>query len=202
MYMDENVTIFPLFPNLLLTKDIIAFPSIKDELIDWIYKYKNKDPLGEKRSNVGGYHSDSNIFNQKSFKKYSDIIHDEVEKCLSTILEHNQFEITEGWVNINKKGDFNRTHVHPAVDLAAVFWIQVSGEETGSIEFEHPSVFAQSNLLDKVKPELSNNYYVTKIRGIYPREGSLIIFPSNISHFVLPNHLDFDRISISFNIVI
>ena len=35
---------------------------------------------------------------------------------------------------------------------------------------------------------------------MYPKEGSMLVFPSYLEHMVKPNESDEDRISVSFNL--
>jgi hypothetical protein len=201
MTVMNNIIVEPLFPNLLISKEIDEFQNIKKDLVNWIYQYQNKeDPSGVNYTNCGGYQSKHDIFDKKSFKRYLNIIHKEVNTCLSAVLKDNYFEIVEGWVNINKKGNFNRTHNHPQVDLAAVLWVSVEDIKSGIIEFENPLTFQEYTFLSKLKPNVVDDTFATKTRGIYPKDGLMLIFPSHIDHLVQPNQLDSDRISISFNI--
>ena len=80
MTKGENLVIFNkkesfLFPKKVVSGDIINFEEIKDDLIDWIYKFKEKDPGISKISNKGGWQSESKlVFTDDEFKKFSDYI--------------------------------------------------------------------------------------------------------------------------------
>ena len=119
--MSNNVYLTPYFPSLMLKTEMTEFNNIKDELIKWIIDYQ-KENTSINRSNIGGWHSISNIFEVDDFKKYSCLIKKEVDHCLTNVLDNFSFEITESWININGKGNFNLTHTHPESDFSAVLW--------------------------------------------------------------------------------
>lgn len=197
--MNNNVYLTPYFPSLILKKEVNEFNNIKTELIYWINKYQ-KDNQSISRSNIGGWHSVSNILEDPNFKKYSDIIEEEVKFCLENILDDYSFEISESWINVNGKGHFNLTHTHPDSDLSAVLWISTNGEKSGKLEFENPHNFEQNKLLTKLKEKIRNDLNINKSHWFFPIDGLLLIFPSNLRHMVFPNTTEDNRISISFNI--
>jgi uncharacterized protein (TIGR02466 family) len=199
--MNNNVYLTPYFPSLILKKEVDDFENIKSELLQWIFEYqKNNQSIN--RSNIGGWHSTSNIFNYDDFKKYSDLIKKEVDFCLTNILNDFSFRIFESWINVNGKGDFNLTHTHPESDFSAVLWVSSIGEKSGRLEFENPHNFEQNKILTKLKPQIRNDFNANKSHWFIPNDGAMIIFPSNLRHMVFPNMTDISRVSISFNIVI
>lgn len=197
--MQNNVYVTPYFPSLILKKEIDGFDKIKSELIDWIYDYKNNNE-SVNRSNIGGWHSISNIFEYQNFKKYSDLIKKEIDFCLTNVMDDFSFEITESWINVNGKDHFNLTHTHPESDLSAVLWISTLGEKSGRLEFEHPHNFEQNKILTKIKEKIRNDFNINKSHWFIPNDGTMLIFPSNLRHMVFPNQTFDDRVSIAFNI--
>lgn len=197
--MQNNVYVTPYFPSIFFKKEVDDFEIVKEGILEWIYNFQ-KNNSSYQRSNIGGWHSNVNLFENPDFQIYSTLIKKEVEYCLSQIIENLNFKISEGWININKKGDFNLTHTHPESDLSAVFWISTKGEKSGRIEFENPCNFEQNNLLSKIKKEVRDSFNLNKSHWIVPKDGVLLIFPSNIRHMVFPNQTFDDRISIAFNI--
>ena len=197
--MSNNVYLTPYFPSLMLKTEMTEFNNIKDELIKWIIDYQ-KENTSINRSNIGGWHSISNIFEVDDFKKYSCLIKKEVDHCLTNVLDNFSFEITESWININGKGNFNLTHTHPESDFSAVLWVLTLGEKSGRLEFENPHTFEQSRVLTKLKQKIKKDFNCDKSHWFVPNDGVLLMFPSNLRHMVFPNTTDTSRISISFNI--
>ena len=56
--MDLNYKTNLIFPTPIHQFDVNGFSEIKDELIDYAYDYKKKDPKGVSLSNRGGWQSE------------------------------------------------------------------------------------------------------------------------------------------------
>lgn len=159
------------------------------KLVKKIYKFE-KDKKSEKYSNVGGYQGhllgDKNFYNSvasriprrsdKPFKKW--MIYD--------------------WVNINRKGDYNKRHLHfdGALFLSGVYYVKVP-KNSGNIIFYDPRGQLVNTMPD-------HKYYNdgTEYQYIEPQEGMILFFPTWIEHEVEENRTDEDRISIAFNILV
>ena len=69
----KNKKEFFLFPKQVVSGDIKNFEKIKDDLIDWIYKFKENNSGISKISNRGGWQSKSkSVFTDDGFRKFSD----------------------------------------------------------------------------------------------------------------------------------
>ena len=146
---------------------------IVDELYQGAYKFKERYP-SENKSNQEGYQSPS--FSWKEFHpegiKY-------IEKILNDIL--GKFEVTGWWCNINPKGAWNKPHTHPDSDFALVWYLTDS-----------------DGLLNLMNPFLQRRN--SKNINVNAKKGDIVIFPSDIIHYVKPNQREEDRISISMNL--
>ena len=90
-------------------------------------------------------------------------------------------------------------HCHPRSDLSGVLWIKAP-KNSGNIVFESPEIFNRYKELDSYSDEFryDSNVYMTYY--FTPKEGNILIFPSNLQHEVKENKSNEDRISYSFNI--
>jgi len=158
---------------------------------------------GVARSNDGGWHSD---VGQLEFCG-------EAGLCL---LEHARAVADEGtrrvlaehgekmpriqwavfaWANINRAGDFNKTHVHSASTWSGTYYVD-TGEPLDAaagtpLQLMEPSQGRIMSFLPKLLP--SSIY-------LRPRPGLMVLFPSYIPHMVLPHAGSGTRISIAFNL--
>ena len=106
-------------------------------------------------------------------------------------------ECFEAWTVHSYAGDYNPLHdhgVHTGSGLSCIFYLKVPDETRGSgvLQFlsgqsKHMSDFTHCSRRD------ADNFVVD------PVEGDLFLFPSAMLHYVEPNEVDFDRISIAFN---
>jgi hypothetical protein len=186
-------------------------------LVDNIFKERDLDPEGEGHSNMGGWHSKTDLE-----KKYESFSH------LSSIITEcgNQYCRTHGykdglicsdlWANINKCGDVNFMHHHGTTALAGVYYPieSIVGKDLnfnysqenpikagtwdnkngGSLVFQDPSYGMKVHLLkDKTSPYNIDFYH------LYPTSSVLVLFPTYLLHMVLPFKENKTRVSISFS---
>lgn len=89
-----------------------------------------------------------------------------------------------------EKSSYNRQHpphTHGNCGLSCVVFIKFDPK------YHTPTIF--------IDPNLSSDSMSAPLNQMPPgiREGSMIVFPSYLSHYTLPNQTDVDRIILSFN---
>ena len=186
-----NIKCRGLFPTDLYFVDI--YDSKENESYKQELLRLSKESPGEVRSNRNGWQSDITLWSNETFRplleKSSNIVQSIIKDFSSNCPE---FVIRSMWGNVNPKGGYNFTHVHPTGWLSAVYYVSLPQGCPG-ITFEDPRPaklmdFQQSCLVD------TNHFTHT------PKVGELVLFPSWLPHFVDPNPTDENRISISFNV--
>ena len=194
--MDLNYKTNLIFPIPIHQFDVNGFSEIKDELIDYAYDYKKKDPIGVSLSNRGGWQSEGfNIINE------DDVLQLFLINCLSNFPPIKKSVELRGyaWININKPGDYNIKHVHPTNNLSGVLWIKCL-ENSGDIVFDSPNNFESFLENKSYIDDFKKSYFIDDSYHCYPTEGRMIVFPSHLQHHVQENKSNEDRISVSFNI--
>lgn len=185
-----------LFPSIVSEVKCDYFKLIQPNLIDWIYNYQ-KTTYSVVHSNRGGWQSPSDFYLDDSFSEFSNYI---IQNSLIALTHYNlEFELSNMWININRRGDYNIIHDHPGSTISGVLWVKTP-KNCGSLVFHSPHSFVQHLLLQNVDSEIAKeqNYYDNYMFN--PKEGTMIIFPSDLKHGVEPNESDEDRISIAFNL--
>tara|TARA_B100000427_G_scaffold136035_1_gene113070 strand:+ start:424 stop:984 length:561 start_codon:yes stop_codon:yes gene_type:complete len=139
-------------------------------------------------SNVGGYQGD--LFgNQEWVDKVVEKVPTLNEKPISNVTLYT-------WANINRKGNYNRRHVHmdTSIFLSGVYYVKVP-DNSGNIRFFDPRGPLMGSMRD-------HDYFFGghEHHFITPKEGLLLFFPSWLEHDVETNASDEDRISIAFNV--
>ena len=194
--MDLNYKTNLIFPIPIHQFDVNGFSEIKDELIDYAYDYKKKDPKGVSLSNRGGWQSEGfEIINE------DDVLQLFLINCLSNFPPIKESVELRGyaWININKPGDYNIKHVHPTNNLSGVLWIKCL-ENSGDIVFDSPNNFESFLENKSYIDDFKKSYFIDDSYHCYPTEGRMIVFPSHLQHHVQENKSNEDRISVSFNI--
>ena len=199
----KNKKISFLFPKLVVSGDIQNFKDIKQDLIDWIYQFKEKNAGISKISNKGGWQSESKkIFTSEGFDKFSNYIIPSITELLKSYKISNEITIVQMWLNINGPNSYNVCHRHPGSDISGVLWIKQT-PESGRFVFDNMDVGYRDAMLltatdrdyleeKKMPPEYVPQY----------TDGTMILFPAGLSHRVEINETTEDRISLSFNIKI
>lgn len=102
------------------------------------------------------------------------------------------------WVNVNRSGHYNVSHIHNECDWAVVYYVECGEKEpgwdyNGKIELHDPRTMAKTSTLTGYG-----------FRGLLfdPEPGAMIVFPSWIEHSVHPFHGTGERISIACNVKI
>ena len=194
--MDLNYKTNLIFPIPIHQFDVNGFSEIQDELIDYAYDYKKKDPIGVSLSNRGGWQSEGfNIINE------DDVLQLFLINCLSNFPPIKKSVELRGyaWININKPGDYNIKHVHPTNNLSGVLWIKCL-ENSGDIVFDSPNNFESFLENKSYNDDFKKSNFIDDSYHCYPTEGRIIVFPSHLQHHVQENKSNEDRISVSFNI--
>ena len=97
-------------------------------------------------------------------------------------------EIKDVWTNITSSTDYNRVHNHKEVDLVFVLYLT-----EGTLWIQNPN---QRLKLDKVYKNIGSSI------SLDFNIGDMIVFPSDIHHWVEPFDGDYDRITIAGNLSI
>ena len=194
--MDLNYSTNLIFPVPIHQFDVNRFSEIQSDLIDYAYKLREKDPIGNKKSNEGGWQSFDFDINDSD-----DILHNLLINCINKFpkFKKNVYGLMDAWVNINKTGDYNVTHDHPTCDLSGVLWIKAP-KDCGNIVFDSPVQFQTYREINSYCDDFKKENNISKSYFFEPTEGRVLIFPSYLAHDVKKNLSQEDRISVSFNI--
>jgi len=193
-----NVHNYSVFPSIITEVECDCFNHIRDPLIEWIENYATTN-AGVTLSNRGGWQSKSDFYELDSFEQYVDYILTYTTSALS--FYNLDFKLSNMWININKRGDYNMSHCHPSSIISGVLWVKCP-ENCGSLVFNSPNIFSESQLILSIDEDVKNkiNYHESFVFS-NPSEGKIILFPSHLHHHVEPNESEYDRISIAFNLV-
>lgn len=173
------------------------YDTIKENLIEWIYSYK-ENVKGIEYSNRHGWQSPDVSYDEPSFSPYVEYILSNLSICLRCY--DADFKLGNLWINVNPKGAYNKFHNHPGATLSGVFWVQ-SPDNCGNLIFENSHYFTQDKLLLSMYPTFKENFNYNHEHSFKPKEGTLLVFPADLVHCVEENESELDRISIAFNIV-
>lgn len=104
-------------------------------------------------------------------------------------------ELSNFWINKNKRYSYNAPHTHPHSYFSAVYYAKVP-KDSGKIIFSRNDSIQSYIRMDAKKSLHHLEYYFE------PTVGTVLIFPSHLLHRVEMNNstdIDDERVSIAFN---
>lgn len=149
----------------------------------------------EYKNNSGNLISiDKNVLKHTQLKKINKFLENSVKEYFQSIYAPNSQlnnYIHLSWTNITNKGQWHHKHAHPNSFISGVFYMQTT--EQDRIYF-HKDKF---NTVDI--PPTEFNMFNSETWWYPATTGSLLLFPSNLSHQVNVVEHDTPRLSLSFN---
>tara|TARA_Y100001938_G_scaffold23471_1_gene30596 strand:+ start:19 stop:603 length:585 start_codon:yes stop_codon:yes gene_type:complete len=180
------------FPTIIYAKDVnLDNRLFEREVVEW-----SKKDNGVNRTNVNGWHSQTNMHEIPVFKPLVDELFIMQEQVFAEEWLENGATIGNMWANINPPGGYNMPHVHPNSHFSGVYYIKAP-KDSGNIVFNEPKTGA--HMVMPRRKEGKPPSHLWKEVHVDPLEGRIIIFPSWLWHSVQPNKSNDIRISVSFN---
>ena len=146
---------------------------------------------------TNGYHTDISVLKKdnKYVKAFHQIISKEVIDYFgkTTGKSIKNAELTS-WGMIYGHGAYSEKHTHPKADLAVVYYVKTPLDlpsSDGVLEIQDPRPAARWDI------NCSNLFFSAK-----PTEGTGVVFPAWLEHYVTPHYKDSDRIAIATNVFI
>tara|TARA_R110000737_G_scaffold143209_1_gene173822 strand:- start:98 stop:688 length:591 start_codon:yes stop_codon:yes gene_type:complete len=182
---------FPTAIYIAELQDLNLNPELEKNIIAW----SNRDK-GLSRTNVDGWHSQTNMNKLPEYKKLVDVLYE----AQRTIYEQEHLDsepyLGNMWANINPPGGMNRAHMHPNALWSGVYYVKAH-PDSGHLKVDDPRAAASmSRPRQKSGPTPSRLWRETSFE---PKAGRLIMFPAWLTHCVDPNKSNDNRISVSFN---
>jgi len=142
-------------------------------------------PSGRRRSSVGGWRSEGNIFDIRlpAMQQLADAAiaaaSDYLRSCGVEFDAAAYAGRLLGWANVNGRGHYNAPHRHPGFDVSGCFYLvqpSVTSDATGTIEFlDQRNLSAQAERFGG--PMFSSSF------ALRPEPGQIVVFPSSITHW-------------------
>jgi uncharacterized protein (TIGR02466 family) len=186
------------FPTSVWHFPVDNHQNLNSILLQEIDSEQQCDRVGEKWSNVLGWHSVNNLHERDRFSEFTQIIDLnvlEVAKFLGWDLQQFSLSITTCWAIVNGKFASNSVHNHPNSILSGVYYLKAP-ENCGGIYFSDPRPASQM----LIPPVTEFNLWTFPKVSYKPHEGTMLLFPSWLLHGVEMNMSEEIRISLSFNI--
>ena len=148
-----------------------------------------------KISNEGGAHTVG--FGQD--KDLTKIFEEKINEYFTSLNIKKKFEwyICNYWINKNNKGDFNVPHSHVSehIQFSGIWYLDVPQNGAKVVFLNPDKTISMGFTYNFFDDPVAYSYY-----SVCPENGVLLLFPSNVVHYVQPNLSNQARISLAFNI--
>ncbi len=194
-------------------KVVLAFPTpiyqfvrpdaepVNRALLRMVLAREKKAP-STARSNVGGWQSGYDLLSWPGpeialLKKWIDDAFGEIMKVVAGPEPFNSRLSVTAWANLNRRGDYNRSHTHSGNHWSGVYYV-----DPGEAVADRPL----SGTIELIDPRPAVNVYdipnVPQVSTwtIRPEAGMMLLFPSWLRHGVLPYEGTKERLTVAFNI--
>lgn len=177
--MKDLITLFskPIFQS------EINIDNLDLKNINWIKNYQN------------WISDDQKILEKAEFTTLKENIQSVINEYFYGIMRAQSYieiSITESWFNKTDQGQSHHRHWHPNSVLSGIVYL-TGDTETGLTRF----ITSQYETIEYDIVEA--NIFNSRTWGIRPENGSIVLFPSNVEHFVEEYKGIEPRISLSFN---
>ncbi len=160
-------------------------------LSDYILSLKRED--NPQRSMVGGYHTKEDLLNHNNnfIHEFRRIIVDNAQEYYGKKFGINSKMVA--WAMIYEPNNYSKPHTHPLADISTAYYCKVPQNiKGGEFSIIDPRPAAKNDV------RFADDSVVT----ITPEEGTGIIFPGWLDHYVEPHKSNELRICITTNIFI
>lgn len=176
--------------------------DLNKELRQKILAHERENPnRGQSKSNIGGWHSETGPLpfcgaaGRTLIERSAAMVNG---ATLRTLAGRDYAAFTwsfEAWANVNRAGDFNRTHIHGMSTWSGTYYVD-DGDPPADAEFG-----TALEIVDPCAQRSSTFFPAILPPGIYirPQSGLMVLFPSYVPHMVMPHRGKRPRISIAFN---
>ena len=195
----ENVAIWPLFSSPVSCYKISLSDSDRENILEFL---ENLDYVPYTDEN--GYTTQvESILDCPELSYLKKEINDRVQHFILETLaiqpnEGTEYYLYKSWVNLLKPGNFAYPHIHRNSMYSFVYYVNVP-DDSGSIRFLREGGHSTHGF-DSYQINYSGfNLLNSSEWKVTPTNGTLLVFPSNVKHEILPNLSPYNRYSIAGN---
>ncbi|MEM9084755.1 MAG: 2OG-Fe(II) oxygenase family protein [Pseudomonadota bacterium] len=192
--------------------DQLQSPEGLQALKDAIVAEQARDPGGVNISNVGGWHSNTEMLNwggeaARALAYKAMTLADEATIDIGSPNANRYSWVPEMWANVSQAGNANFHHTHPGS-----FWSAVAYVDDGYEGSTDPALGGELQLLDPRMPMIRMTAPDLRMKDgsgklmdnepkLRPSTGMIVMFPSWLQHAVRAFHGTGTRISIAINLI-
>lgn len=171
----DKFEIMPLFPKPVFVSNIPIDDHIKGYVKSLDY-YQMSNASGKLTNKT--YILEDEIFNLLKNQIVSNIT-----SYMHTVLavdDNIEFYITNSWVTLHEHGDYAPAHTHSNSLISGTLYINIPKDDESLFQFHSPD---SHRLFGMFQPKVKTfNSWNGRVCSVKPETGTLILFPSDLSH--------------------
>ena len=163
------------FQTLIHAEDVkLDNQKLANDIVAW-----SKQDEGVKKTNVNGWHSQTNMHEMPQFKPLVDELFKMQHEIFKQEWLDRQPRLGNMWANINYKGGYNKPHIHPNSLFSGVYYVQAE-PNCGKIVLYDPRPGIQSNMPARINGQPPEHLW----REVHldAKVNRIIMFPSWLWH--------------------
>lgn len=190
--MQDGPELIQLFPTPLFIGKYSRDMSKELEFIKNL-EYRDKGAPEYKGDALNHQSKETFLFDYPELSEIERFCRLHLEYYVENVLQcKDKLFITQCWSNITRKGERHHEHTHPNSIVSGVFYFQNNSKL--------PPIQFRRNDYHQISLDIGKHNNFNSATFLLPAEsGELLLFPSTLTHSVLSNESDEDRISIAFN---
>lgn len=161
----------------------------------WNYAEKSSNQEDFIKNGVTSFNSGS-LTDDPEWANVAAFIYDFASTMIKSVNTSNRIPVIDNmWTTIYPNKAFVPEHIHSNSLLSGVFYAKTP-ENCGDIVFKDLAAVAKNMCIAQIRDfPAVETIYTQEVK-----EGVMVIFPSWLPHYTLPNESNEDRIMVSFNI--
>jgi uncharacterized protein (TIGR02466 family) len=196
-----------LFATPLIQHTLEGSSTLNAQLRTHILKAMKDDPNGIRRSNTGGWHSDTDMTSwapEECRTIFSEAMAQIGPLTADTYTPKRQFGFDgQIWANVSGPGHSNQTHCHTGALWSGVYYVDPGGDAVeGELILEDPRFPMNQMYMPGLVTRGADGQPAPSQHAITPRAGLMVLFPSWLKHSVRPYRGTGQRISVAFNLMV
>ena len=192
--------------------DTLKSPEGIEALREAIFAEQERDPSGVNISNIGGWHSNTNMLEwggeaARALVYKAMTMADEHTANVAQSVGREYGWVPEMWANVSRAGHANQYHFHPGA-----FWSLVAYLDDGYEGAEASKLGGELQFLDPRMPMVRMTAPDLRLKDAQgnaqnnepmfrPKTGDIVMFPSWLQHAVRTFHGSGTRISVAINLI-
>lgn len=169
--------------------------NIGDAISPWQVDFIKSVKMTQNQTNH--ISEDLYLFNRPELKSIKAAVDEALATYATEVLGVRQrLEVTQSWSLMNPPGTGMHAHTHSNSVVSGSLYYAPMPDPPGNMVFERTNGYRQIEL---VMDQGRTNIYNTPRNAVVPKQGDLVLFSSEILHFVETNQSPDNRYSIAFN---